>query len=253
MAYIVAVATIGYFHTFFKNLKEENYLGSLKGWSLVYSSLFYGFSSLVLTVVFLNLVKLLLPQPIEMTASGFLLSIFRKPDYVYLALSFLTAVVWGRASAANWYLLAEDFLKNLICYGFDDAWERTSELWKGSDESPLVVLPDNNLTITLYEIIGSLVLLELSNRKVYIAFLQTAELRESVPFEERTLQIDPIKSGFRSSETMEVSYTTNYPQNDGDPLALTIFLKDVATIRPFSENLDSFFHGEKGTQGKRLV
>lgn len=46
---------------------------------------------------------------------------------------------------------------------------------------------------------------DLSSRKVYVGFLLRADIDDNMPTEEKVVKIVPLKSGYRSSESLEIS------------------------------------------------
>jgi hypothetical protein len=190
----------------------------------------------------IDLLKELLP----ILVSGFLaLNIFRyRTQYNFTKLSgekyVMSLVAWGIAIHALWILvnivrirlgfinfeitlLEEEFIK-LVFYVFTGALfgavigeknileriQNASTCFK-SYKNPQTSTELESLLLSAIDSEDlSVFLIELDNDKIYVGLITTTDVKDDVPFEEKTLSIRPFMSGYRRDENSEVIYDHHY-------------------------------------------
>lgn len=237
MERIVVVAVCGYVYLNLRNLRSGRYLARDSGWELVYKSFLYGSFHIALAFgVWLGL-DVVLPG-VARELRLFATYAFGEDNLlVAVAAGALPLVVLTANLATSRFFMA---VRAALGVGYTEGargmGQRYRDVMRG--ESETLIEPSSALWQLLYENVGQMVLVTLESRKVYIGFLSRVELREYVPFDERTLTLILLKSGYRNVDTLAVEYTTNYKDVD---ISLTLFVRHVVSLSKYDIEADSHF------------
>ncbi len=237
MERIVVVAVCGYVYLNLRNLRSGRYLARDSGWELVYKSFLYGSFHIALAYGVWRLIHLVSPsfavdlRDCAATAFG------EENVLLALAAGALPLVVLTANLGTSRLLMA---IRAAMNVGYTDKLREMPQRFRDAlrGENEMLLAPSSALWQCLYENVGQMVLVTLESRKVYIGFLSQVELREYVPFDERTLTLILIKSGYRNPDTLAVEYTTNYKDVD---ISLTLFVRHVVSLSPYDIEADSHF------------
>ena len=105
------------------------------------------------------------------------------------------------------------------------------------------VKPVGQTSTNLHKLMNKRVLLGLRSGKVYVGRLINIDTNDNIKFENRGLEIFPIKSGYRGPYDKQIVYTTPYimPEKELAPNNITIKLSDIETFTEYSAELDEYF------------
>jgi hypothetical protein len=225
---VLVVAACGYVFLTLRSLGSDRYLARDTGWELVYRSFAYGTINMGLAFVLWRGFAHFVP---ELAADvGAWCDVHVHNDVLALsALALPLAFVTARIAVSKPFVALRGAL--------------TAHYARASwPDEQAIIAPGAALWQTLYGLIGDIVLVSLENDKVYIGFLVAAERLQSVPFDERIFTVAPLKSGYRTEQTREVIYTTDYSDTD---LRLHLFVRHITSIGRYDDAADSHFKARK--------
>jgi hypothetical protein len=171
---------------------------------------------------------------------NWLYSFFPIKEVQYLWTSVLTFVVFSSLTfIINWYIIKKKGKAYILAKAIEDEGDEIEQLFKDS------------------AITGELMQITLNNNKVYIGF--TDILPE--PKKTNYLKITPVMSGYRDSETKELTITTEYfkvlkiytsdcPKFDIYDIDITLKQDEILTASIYDQNVFNLFNKTKNKKKK---
>lgn len=198
---------------------------------LLLSSILAGLIATSIILILRAFIKLIFNN-FETIVYKWLYSFFQLKEVQFLWTSIITFVVFSSLTfIINWYINRNKGKAYVLAKAIEDEGDEIEQLFKDS------------------AITGELMQITLSNNKVYIGF--TDILPE--PKKTNYLKITPVMSGYRDSETKELTITTEYfkvleiftsdcPKFDIYDIDITIKQDEILTASMYDQNVFNIFN-----------
>lgn len=233
----ILICLSGYITLSIYRTNRDNYFNITDGWMLIFKTLFFGSINLFFTELIISLLHTKLSNETITAIKAFCYH-YTDNRFVWMVVfSIPVSIITARVLTSKTLILASFISKELFMKGFFANWK---EIWKNIwNWRRLTRLPESNFYRTVYDLFNQIVLIIMHNGKVYVGFLEDADLSTTTPFNEKAMTLKPIISGYRDEEH-RVIYTTNYCDVENTE-AITLYLKDLSSIRKFDQQAHSVF------------
>lgn len=243
---VILICLPGYLTLTLYRSSKDNYFNLSDGWHLIFRTLMFGSINVLISKMLIVFVSPVLNANFKDVLENLCSSITSNKFLWIIVVSIPVSVIVARILSSKITILLGFIAKEIFFHGLNADW---SEIklniinWQR-----LIRFPENNLFGEIYGLVNKYVMVTLRNNKVYVGILNDADLSALTPFEEKTLSIIPIISGYRNDE-LKVKYTTEYIV-EMEILPITMFIKDLDSIREFDTDLHMHFNGKDSKAGQ---